>query len=86
MQDVGHEAVENGCDGIRFVHGCIAMGTGEATLDVEERMDHVCLGEGDCIFDGWLVEAATFDCVGGDDGQEESEEIGNQEKHYHRYY
>ena len=77
MEDVGHEAVKKRLEDIGFEHGGIAMSTRETTLDVIEGTDHGCLGEGDCIFDGRLAVAATFDCVGGDDGQEESEQRGD---------
>ena len=60
--------MEKSFEDIGLVHGGVAMGTREAKLDVEEGTDHSCLGKGDCIFDGWLVVAATFDSVGEDDG------------------
>ena len=68
MKDVGHKAVEKSFEDIGLVHRGVAMGTREAKLNVEEGTDHGCLGEGDCIFDGWLAVAATLYCVGEADG------------------
>ena len=68
MQEAGHEAVEKRSETVGLVHGGVAMGTREAKLDIEQGTDHGCLGEGDCIFDDWLAVAATFYCVGEDDG------------------
>ena len=68
MQEVGHEASEKGFEDVGLVHGGVAMGTQEAELDIMNGTDHGGLGEGDCMFDGWLGIAATFDCVGEDGG------------------
>ena len=68
MQDVGHDAVEKIFEDTGLVHGGVAIVTCAAATDIMEGTDHGCLGEGDCIFDGWLVVAATFDGVGEDGG------------------
>ena len=68
MQDIGHTAAEKGFEDVGLVHGGVAMGTRDAELDIMDGADHCCLGEGDCIFDGWLVVAAIINCVGEDGG------------------
>lgn len=85
MQDVSHEVLEKGFEDVRFVHSGVAMFTGDTAPDVEKRTDHGCLGEGDCIFDGWLAVVATFNLVGGGDGKEESEEMADLENFHCRY-
>ena len=74
MQDVGHEALDVGFEDIRFVHGGVSMDTRDAALNVQQRLNHACLGEGDCILNAWLVAVAIVDCVGRGDGQDEGEE------------
>ena len=74
VQDVGHEVLEEGFEEVGFIHGGVAVKAQDAALDVEKREDHGRLGEGDCIFDGWLAGAAIFDCVAGGEGEEEGEE------------
>ena len=65
MQDVGHEALDEGFEDVGFVHGGVAVDARDAALDVEEGEDHGRLGEGDCVFDGWLCAVAVLDGVGG---------------------
>ena len=84
MQDVVHETLEEWFEDIGFVHSGVAIGTRDAAPDVQERLNHACLGEGDCIFNSWLGVAAIFDCVGGGDGQEEGEENLQSEKFHCR--
>ena len=83
MQNVCHDALEKIFEDIGLVHGGVAMGTRDTKLDVEEGTDHGCLGEGDCIFDGWLAVGATLYSVGETDGQEGEEKMVDWEN-FHR--
>ena len=62
-----------------------SMDAGDAALQVGDRTDHGCLGEGYCILDSDHAVAAVLDCVGGGDGQEESNEIVDLDKFHYRY-
>ena len=86
MQDVGHEGVEERFEDVGLVHGGVAVGAGQAALDVKEGLDHTGLRERDGVFDDGLITAAAFDCVrSDDDGQEEDRggQTGGQQERFH---
>ena len=78
MQYVGHEGVEERFEDVGFVHGGVAVGAGQAALDVKEGLDHAGLRERDGVFDDGLVIAAAFDCVRSDADDGQKEERGGQ--------